>query len=109
MLSPPTKPRRRASSRTSPSAATAINGGSTRPASRVGDDDHASALVLALRYRRDPVDLVDGVVHDLAVRRVHGFEGLLLAAGLHVLGHRLGEPLERLPAALAIAGDVEAN
>src|SRR5579872_1839806 len=41
-----------------------------------GPDDDVAAGLVALRAGRHPVELVDGVVHDLAIGRVHGLEGL---------------------------------
>src|SRR3546814_3887899 len=58
-------------------------------------------------HRAHAVDLVDGVVHDLAVGRAHGLERLLHAGGDDVGGDLLHEALEGLLAALPVATHVD--
>src|SRR3546814_3545792 len=71
-----------------------VDGGS------VGEDDDPAAGVLALGHRAHAVDLVDGVVHDLAVGRAHGLWRLLHAGGEDVGGELLHDALQGLLAAL---------
>ena len=81
----------------------AAGSGRARP-----DDDPTEGL-LALRDRLDPVELVGGVVDDLAVHRRHRLQRPGRARRAHLVGHLLGEAGQGLPAALAVAGDVDAQ
>ena len=56
---------------------------------------------------RTPVELVDRVVHDLAIGRAHGLERLRLARVADLLGDLGGEAGERLTPALPVAADVD--
>src|SRR5690606_32666134 len=77
------------------------------PGSALGDDDHPAARLLAHRDRPHALALVHGVVHDLAVSRAHGLEGLLGARRPHLLDQVAGEALEGLLALLAVAAHLD--
>ncbi len=64
----------------------------------LGEDHDSAAVILALRDGGDAVDVVHGVVDDLAVGGRHGLEGLPLAGLQHLLGDALGEPGQGLAA-----------
>jgi len=57
----------------------------------------------------DPVDVVDGVVHDLTGQRDASARGLRHTAGHDICRDLLGEPPQSFAAALAVATDVDAH
>src|SRR5438552_11678780 len=71
------------------------------------EDDDAAAWLLALGCRRNALDVVHRVVHDLAVGRVHRFEHPSLPGRPHRSGDLTSESLQRLPALLPVPGHVD--
>ena len=57
--------------------------------------------------RLDAFHLVEGVVHDLAIGRVHRLERALLAVGQGLLGHLHGELAEGVGPHLPVTTDID--
>ena len=77
-------------------------------ASAWGDHDAAVGIV-ALGAAGHAIDGGEGVVEDLAVGRRHRVERASHPRRLDLFGHGGGEALQRLPALLPVAGDIDAS